>query len=209
MKNAKIIWLLIGFITYVTTANAQSSLTIEASQLYTSFKFTDTQGEKQNKEYSGILTGAYGIGYRFITEKGIMLRAGIGMRKAGATMVYDDINYSWDLQYADVKLGGGYILKKERISPYFNVLGFYSYMLRGFQSLNNQEFNLTDSKSLNEMDLGVVFSPGVQFKLSDAVSSFLEFNYIMGLQNIEKDDEQKATNIAYGLTLGLSFSITK
>lgn len=209
MKKIKFIWLLLGFISYVTTVNAQSGLTIEASQLYASFKFTDSQGSKLNSEYSGILTGAYGAGCRFVTESGIMLRASLGMRKAGATMVYDEINYSWDIQYADVKLGGGYMLKKDRISPYLNVSGYYAYMLRGFQTINNENFNIKKSKSLNETDYGVFITPGVQIKLSDAVSSFVEFNYMMGLQNLEKEESQKATNLAYGLTLGLSFSITK
>jgi len=209
MKKIKIICLLLGFISYAATVGAQSSLTMEASQLYASFKFTDSQGSELNTEYSGIFTGAYGVGYRFITESGIMLRGGLGMRKAGATLVYDDINYSWNLQYADAKLGVGYMLKKDRISPYLSVSGYYAYLLRGYQTINNEDFNMKTAESLNEMDYGVFITPGVHITLSDAVSSFLELNYMMGLQNIEKDEGQDATNLAYGVTLGLSFTITK
>jgi len=209
MKKIKILWLLLGFISYVTTVNAQSSLTLEASQLYASFKFTDSQGSSLNSEYSGIFTGAYGVGYRFVTDGGLMLNAGVGMRKAGATLVYDEMNYMWDLQYANARLGIGYMLKIDRISPYLNVSGYYAYMLRGFQTINNEDFNIKDSELLNKTDYGIFIIPGVQFTLSDAVSTFLEFNYLMGLKNLEKDESQKATNFAYGLTLGLSFSFVE
>ena len=209
MKKIKLILLLLGFISFVTTVHAQSSLTLEASQLYASFKFTDTEGNNLNSEYSGIFTGAYGVGYRFIANNGIMLNARIGMRKAGATLVYDAMNYTWDLQYANGRLGFGYMLKKDKISPYLNVSGYYAYLLRGFQTINNENFNLKKSKLLNETDYGIFITPGVQIKLSDVVSTFVEFNYLMGLNNLEKDENQKATNFAYEVTLGLSFSISK
>ncbi|MFA6403735.1 MAG: outer membrane beta-barrel protein [Salinivirgaceae bacterium] len=209
MKKIKTIGLILGFISFVTAVNAQSSITIEASPLYTSFKFDDSRGTALNNEYSGILTGGYGLGYRFDANNGLMIRAGLGMRHAGATLIYDDMNYRWDMQYADVKLGGGYMLKTGSINPYLNVSGYYSYMISGFQTINNEEFDIKNSKSLNEMDYGVYFTPGVQFIFSSAVSSFVEFNYMMGLQNLEMDEGQKSTNVAYGLTLGLSFSFGK
>jgi len=124
-------------------------------------------------------------------------------------MVYDAMNYTWDLQYANGRLGFGYMLKKNKISPYLNVSGYYAYMLHGFQTINNEDFDLKKSKLLNETDYGIFITPGVQFELSDAVSTFVEFNYLMGLNNLEKDENQNATNFAYGLTLGLSFSILK
>lgn len=209
MKRTKNLWLLLGFICCVTTVNAQSQFTIEASQQFTSFKFSDSQGSALNSEYSGVLTGAYGVGYRFVADNGILFRAGIGVRKAGATMVYDNMNYTWDLQYADLKLGGGYILKNDRFSPYLIVSGYSAYMLRGFQTINNEDFNIKESKAINEMDFGILVTPGVQIKLSDALSSFVEFNYLMGLQNLEKDESQKSKNVGYGLTLGLSLSFGK
>jgi len=209
MKRIKNLWLLLGFILYVTTVNAQSQLTIEASQHFASFKFSDSQGNALNSEYSGVFTGAYGVGYRFLTGNGILLRSGIGIRKAGATLVYDNMNYSWNLQYADLKLGGGYMLKKDRFSPYMMVSGYCAYMLRGFQTINNEDFNIKESKSINEMDFGILITPGVQIKLTDALSSFVEFNYLMGLQNLEKDESQESKNISYGLTLGLSLSFGK
>ncbi|MFH0893808.1 MAG: outer membrane beta-barrel protein [Bacteroidota bacterium] len=209
MKKIITIGFILCLICLAVTVNAQSHLTVKASQQYTTFKFTDTQGTKLNNEYSGIFTGAYGAGYRFISEGGVMVNGSLGMRKAGATLVYDDINYTWDLQYANAQLGFGYMLRKDNISPYISASGYYAYLLRGYQTVNNENFNLKKSKSLNEMDYGFSISPGIQIKLSDAISSFVELEYLMGLNNLEKDDGQKATNLAYSINVGLAFSFVK
>lgn len=207
MKRIKIIFFVACLMAYATAVNAQSGFTVEGSQQYASFKFNDSQNTKLNTEYSGLLTGAYGIGYRFVSEGGLMVRGGLGMRNAGATLVYDDMNYSWKLQYADAKLGLGYMLIIDKINPYINVSGYYAYLVRGIQTINNEDFNITKSELLNKTDYGVIFSGGVQISLSYFISTFFEFNYLWGLANIEPDENQKASNYAYSLSAGLLFTI--
>lgn len=206
MKKITIIWILLGFISIAATVNAQSGITVEASQLFASFKFTDAQGSSLNSEYSGIFTGAYNVSYRFVSEGGFMLSVGTGMRKAGATMVYDDMNYTWNLQYADSRLGIGYMLKNDLVSPYLKVSGYYAFLLRGFQTINNEDFNIKESETVNSSDFGLIITPGLQLSVTDEISTFFEFNYLMGLKNIEKDESQESKNYAYGLTIGLAFS---
>ena len=209
MKKLKSLLVLLVCTGFAATLNAQSGLTVEASQLFTSFKFTDSRGNDLSSDYSGIFTGAYNVGYRHVSPGGLMITGGLGMHNAGATLVYDTMNYTWDLKYAGVRVGMGYMLQGARVSPYLNVSGYFAYMLHGFQVINNEYFNITSMEVLNEMDYGVYVSPGVQLRLSDAVSSYLEFNYLMGLANLEKDEGQESKNMAFGLTLGLSLSIVK
>lgn len=209
MKKLKSLIILLACTGLATTMNAQSGLTLEASQLLTSFKFTDSRGNDLSSEYSGIFTGAYNLGYRHVTAGGIMVSGGLGMHNGGATLVYDAMNYTWDLKYAGGRLGLGYMYQAGRVSPYLNVSGYFAYMLRGFQTINNEHFDITSMEVINEMDYGLYISPGVQLRLSDAVSSYLEFNYLMGLADLEKDDGQETRNKAFGLTLGLSLSIVK
>jgi hypothetical protein len=208
--KSKILLLLLGFMCINASLMAQSSLTLDASQQFSTFKFTDSQGS-QDKNYSGSYSGAYSIGYRHGGELGgLLVRASIGMRKAGATMVYDDTNYMWDLQYADVKAGIGYMLFAERLQPYITASPYFAYLLKANQLINNENFDLLESGSLKSSDYGVFVTPGVQITLSDSFSVYIEFNYMMGLQNIETgNNEQKAYNHAYALTLGASFNITK
>lgn len=208
MKRMKLVLGFTFFAACLTLIRAQSGLVLEVSPLYASFKFTDKAGVKQNKDYQGIYTGAYGIGYRFVSDFGLIINPGIGMRHGGANLVYDDINYSWRLQYANLKLGLGYMTRFENVNPYFIASGYYAFLLRGTQTLHNEILNITKSNVLSNIDYGLMFSPGVNIKLSDYVSSYVEFNYLRGLTNIEKDPLQKSKNFAYGLTLGVAFSFS-
>lgn len=188
---------------------AQSSFYLEASQIFTNFSFKDSDGTKQNKEYKGIFTNSYGIGYRYEMDFGLMFRLGFGVRNAGSNLVYDDSDYSWRLKYLEESLGIGYKYKMNGISPYLVVSGYLGQMIRGSQILNNEHFNITESKLMKTSDYGMVFSPGVEFSLMNTVSCFVEFDYMLGLANLEKQDDQKSTIKGMGLNAGIAISISK
>jgi hypothetical protein len=187
-----------------TTLNAQSGFTLEATQQYTTFSFTDSQGNQMQQEYSGMFSGAYSVGYSYVSEMGFMLRTGIGMRNAGANLVYDEMNYSWKLLYAESKLGIGYMYITDVVNPYLLASGYYSYLLNGIQVLNNEQFNITKAGLLSNTDYGLVISPGAEIYISPNLAAFVEFKYLMGLQNIETSENQKAYNRAYGISAGLA-----
>lgn len=209
ISELKTLLLVAGFTLTGTSAMAQSAVTIDASQAFTNFKFTDSKGNVDNS-YRALASGAYSLGYRYVSEKGIMFRASLGMRRAGATMVYDASNYSWNLQYADIKLGAGYMYKGGRFSPYLNVSGYYSMLLTAYQVLNNINYDIKNSKSIQNNDFGILVTPGLQFKASDNISVYTEFNYLMGLQNLETGSNgEKSYNRAYSMSLGVAFTITK
>lgn len=209
MKNVIQIWLFVCLVAVTSSVSAQSAITFDATQLYSSFKFNDSDNLELNDEYSGVFTGAYTLGYRYTADFGLVVRTGIGMRKAGATLVYDESEYSWKLQYLNAKLGIGYMYKTKRVNPYFVAYGYYSHLLQGSQTLNNEHFNIVESELLKRSDYGLIFAPGVELKFSELLSSYLEFNYLMGLQNIETDAGQTTKNYAYGVTLGLAFTFVK
>ena len=100
MKN---IIILICFFGVQLVSTAQSSITIEAAQLITKFKFKDSDKTKLNKEYTGIFTNSYGVGYRYDLNNGLLFRLGLSMRNGGANLNYDDSEYSWRLKYFEPK----------------------------------------------------------------------------------------------------------
>lgn len=185
----------------------ESSFTIEASQLTSTFKFVDSDNNKLNSDYQSIFTGAYGIGYRNILDNNIMLKAGLGKRNSGANYVYDNTNYSWRLEYAELKVGGGYRLERRVFSPYAVINAYYGHLLRGTQVLNNEEFNITESSILEKSDFGLIGNIGVNFKISSFISAYAEGLYLFGLSNIEKDSGQTTSNRSLGITLGLAFNL--
>ena len=185
---------------------AQSSITIDASQNMTNFEFTDSEGQR-DESYKPMFSGSYTLGYRYTTDFGLFGGIKLGMRRAGGSMVYDNANYSWDLQYADARLNIGYAYEMGKISPYLMASPYGAYLLRATQTLNHQDFDIINSEELELIDYGVFISPGVNFQANDYVSVYGQFNYMLGLQNIETRKEKVTNNTLMGLTLGLSFNI--
>jgi len=205
----RIIFILTITLVSLSSHAQESSFTIEASQLVTTFKFVDSDDVKQNSDYQSIFTGSYGVGYRNFFDNNIVLKAGLGKRNGGANYVYDDMNYSWRLEYLEAKVGGGYILKRRVFSPYAVINAYYGHLLRGTQILNNEEFNITKSGILKKSDFGLIGNIGLNFSISNFVSAYAEGLYLFGLGNIEEDSGQTSSNRGYGITLGLSFNLTE
>jgi len=204
------------FFTHSENIQAQSSITIDASQQITNFVFVDGAGIQDNtymvfgegNTYKPVYTGAYSFGYSYMLDFGLFFRANIGMRNAGATMVYDAVNYSWDFQYFQMKLGTGYSLNLGLFNPYIGLSGYYGGMLKANQRINNEDFDIIDSESINKHDIGLSIPLGVRLDASEFVSVYTEISYLMGLKNIETaGNGQEASNVAYQITLGLSFTI--
>lgn len=221
--------LLLGMLISITASvslNAQSRLLIDASQQVTNFRFMDSEGVL-DKTYSPVYSGAYNVGYAYELDFGLFFRGGVGMRQAGATMVYDAANYLWNLQYLSTKIGAGYQLELGMFSPYITVSGFYGFLLKANQRINNEDFDIIESGSIIRHDVGTIFSPGVNVHISEAITVYGEFSFLKGLQNVEAESDGKttfsyllgtanmaedatgqvSTNTAYAITLGLSFAI--
>lgn len=215
-KKIQYLFLLIimsGLFILPINLTAQTGITIDASQQMTSFEFTSSTGEVDNS-YSPIYSGAYNFGYTHFLDFGLYFNAAIGMRNAGATMTVDNTNLRWDFQYAQAKLGVGYMYKLGRINPYLGISGYYSKLLKANQQVNdptreNINYDLMEAGMITEQDYGLLITPGVRIAASDYITVYTEFGYLMGMQNIEPgESNQEATNVGYSVTLGLSFTIT-
>ncbi len=224
-----ILYLAIAMLASVTSVNGQlmintddvprnglSGITIDASQQMTNFVFVDGTGVQENTYlmfgkdnlYKPAYSGTYNVGYFHMLDFGLFFRTSLGMRNAGATMVFDAANYQWDFKYIQAKLGTGYAYDLGLFNPYLGVSGYLGYLVKANQTVNNEDFDIIDSESIQKNDFGLYFSPGVRMDASDYISVYSEFSYLMGLQNIESaDNSQKAVNVAYMVTLGLSFTI--
>jgi hypothetical protein len=190
-----------------STKASGSSLTLEGSQVISNFKFFDSNGVKA-EDYISNFSGAYNVGYQFKKDGGFLVRSGVGMRKAGATLIFDDVNYNWSLQYMSINAGLGYAHGDGRFKPYITVAGYVGFLLKANQSINNEEFDIKTSEEIQNVDIGIIPSIGTQIQLADEISAYTEFSYLIGLKNIETSTGgQESTNVATVLTLGLAFSI--
>lgn len=204
------IGIVIGFLALLLTCSSlkaqTSNITIEASQNITNFSFIDSDGVK-DKNYSPNFSGGYALGYRYTMEMGLFFGGKLGMRKAGATYVVDESNYSWNLQYMDARLGIGYNFAFGKMGAHFYAQPYLGYLLKANQSLNNENFDIINSESMSRIDYGVFFSPGVNLTASDFISIYVDLNYMLGLANLETTETQTSKNNLFGATLGVAFAI--
>ncbi|TRX72594.1 outer membrane beta-barrel protein [Carboxylicivirga sp. M1479] len=191
----------------VSTASlAQHSVTVDVSQNITNFSFTNSAGEAI-KDYNPAYSGSYALGYRYSMENGLFFPAKLGMRKAGASYIYDTSNYIWDLRYADARLGVGYNYSFGEFAVHASVSGYYAFLLKANQVINNEHYDIKESGQISNNDFGVFISPGVNYSVSEHISLFLDLNYMMGLQNLETSGEQESANKLFGASVGVAFTL--
>jgi len=197
----------LSFLFFSKPSNSQSSITFDAGQVFSTFNYTDTKGNREN-DFSNNISGCFSLGYHYAQNNGLFFRSNIGMRKGGASIMDDGINVNWMLQYASANVGLGYMHDKWRLKPYFSVSPYYAYLLKGNQTIGPDNYDIKKNKSLKTTDLGLYFSPGFKMALSNYISFYTEFNYILGLQNLE-ESAQKSFNRGFSINLGVAIAIIK
>jgi hypothetical protein len=120
---------------------AQSALSFDAGQVFSRFKFHNSDGDLV-KNFNYQIAGSYSLDYHYVSKEGLFVRGGFGMRKAGATMVYENIPLTWNFHYADVFFGFGYQLNKFRFKPYITFVPYYGYLLKAWQTIGPEDYDL-------------------------------------------------------------------
>lgn len=217
MKKTILLFLLLLFFA-AFYCKSQSFVTLDGAQVFSNFKFTANDG-KVDKSYTSVSSGGYSLGYRLYQKPSgakegkrfgaFFMRANLGMRKGGATLLDNNSIISWNLQYADLRVGAGYEIDKWRVKPYLSVAPYYSVLLKAYQNVDGLSYDLKKDGSLKTSDAGILVVPGVKAYISEYFSIYSEFSYLLGLQNIETSTGQKLNNRGFFLTLGLAATITK
>lgn len=207
IRKIIVLFVVVSLTATTSTIKAQSNITAELSQAITKFQFKNSEGVK-DLSYSFNLSNNYHIGYKYTIDNGAFLHSNIGLRKAGATLVYEESNYQWNLNYFDFRIGGGYAYELNGIDIYLSLTPYFSYLLTGNQILNNKNYDMIKEESIKRSDIGLFISPGAQMKLSNSISAYAQFDSMLGLKNIENSTEgQQNKNLAFSLSLGLTFSL--
>lgn len=193
--------------------SAQSYLDLSAAQVFSTFKFTSINQQSNNSstttpQYTQFNSNAFSIGYTYVQNKGLLILGGLGFRKAGANMVYKATNYQWNLQYIDVKIGVGYQYDKWRVKPFTTLTPYYAYLLNAKQTVGLNYYDIKTTKSIKPYDLGLFLSGGIKVALSPYILLYSQYDYNLGLKNIETGTNQYLYNRGFAIKLGLIFSIT-
>jgi outer membrane protein W len=196
------LFILILFFLSTEQLMGQSALTVDFGQNFTNFKYTDAQGN-ENDSFESNFSNSLNVGYSYYLKQGIFFSSKIGYRKAGASYVFDDFNYKWNLNYTDFKLGIGYERDLGPLYAHFSVQGYAGYLFKAEQILHNTERDMLEDETLEEWDFGLFFTPGVSYAINEKVHIGLDFNYMLGLSNIETDKNQETFNTLMGSSVNL------
>lgn len=206
--NKLLIVLFVCIIYCIQPAKAQSVVTFDVSQVFSTFRFIDSDGNKDD-DYSSNIVNAYNLGYQFSEKNGLMYGVNIGLRKAGASKEINDINFNWNLQYAEAKIGIGYMLKKWRFRPYILLSPYYGGLLKGSQVIDEKSYDVMKGNYVAKSDYGLITSIGLNVRLSKHLSAYSCYNHIYGIKNIETTASQHLFNRGFSLSLGIALTITK
>lgn len=207
MNNLRWIFLIIFFVWKCGGLNAQSTLTLDAGEVFSTYKYTDSQGQEKN--FSNNITNSFNLGYQFAANSGVFIKGCVGMRKAGATLVYNTTNIDWTVQYVDACVGAGYVLNKWRIKPYIYATPYFAYMLKGEQTMGQYSYDIKANKAMSATDWGVFVAPGCRVALSNFLSFYVEYKQILGLQNLETTTGEKSYNRGFSINLGVAITFVK
>lgn len=184
-------------------------LITETGLNFTSFEFTNSQGEKlenlqpKTKNYLA-------LGYRQnIVNNVLYLYGGFSFNQYGAIGSDDTVGnyFEWDTSYlglnfnADVK-----ILNTNAFAMLLRAGTSVEFMLQGTQTLNNQVFNLKGEEEFKDTTLffkgGIIF----QYQISQNLGIFTQYTYAKSTEN---GNTQKLKFQSNMIGVGLTISIGK
>ncbi len=198
--------LLLNFTQYI---KAQSYVSFGIGKNYSTFKFSTKNIDDNiaSPGYSAVGSTTVGGDYKFVNSKGLLLSVGLATRKAGASMVHKKRIFLWEMQYVDIKAGIGYEYSKWPIKPYAVIEPYYAYLLNGKQSIGSSSYDIKATKAMKGYDLGAFINLGLRTSIYSNISIFAEYNYTLGLKNIETEAEQYLYNRGFSVHAGLAFTI--
>ncbi len=198
---------------FTKPSTGQSFLNLEGAQTFSTFKFssnasTDNATSSSNQNYTRITGNAFSLVFQQVNPNGLYEVIGIGLRQSGSELVFKNVDYIWNMQYADFRAGLGYQFNKWRIKPFGSFAPYYAYLMDGKQSMGLLKYDIKMNKAIKNFDLGFFFSLGFKIAISKQISIFSEYNYVLGLKNIETTKDQSLQNRGFSIRLGLSLNIT-
>lgn len=205
--NKNILVLLFVLMGFSTTGWGQSHhVLLGASQNMTNFKFTDNDNDIDTS-YSPQYSSGFNLGYNYKIKEGVYFQGRIGIRNAGASYVFDDFSYNWNIRYGEFRLGAGYQYDFSALYVHFSAEGYLSYVMSAEQRLFNVYRDMIEAGTIERLDYGLFLSPGVGIGLTENISLELDINYMLGFGNLDTDEGQTTQNRLWGVNLGLNIKI--
>lgn len=202
--------LLLPLLFLATNCFSQDYLSVNYSQIYSSFNFTSSSGQL-DKAITTELNKGYAANYQYQFRNGFFFRGELGYKEFGALASYNYLKLSWNFNYLDVNAGGGYIFDNYKFKPYAGISFYGSHLSGANLTIGGNYYDMlqNDSTKIKNNDFGINGFIGGIFPLTDITSIYLEITETKGFNQLEPSLNEKLYNTAFSFRLGVKFLFGK
>jgi hypothetical protein len=173
----------------------------------TNFIFKDGLTNKSTKYAFGEF---YGLSLGIKVAPKQSFRPEINFYQAGAKSTFNETPLNWKLDY--VGAGCAYLVKilgKDSANFAMSTGAFFSvdYLVKGNQAIGLTNYNIIREKSLQRYNITSAFLLNGTYKVTESLFLNFEYRFNFGLNNIEKDQNEKTRNIGNTGAIGISFKL--
>jgi len=192
----------------VTVMAQNSMFGISFFQNYSTFRFIDSQGGRNDLNF--IIRSGYGLSYRKTFELPVFVEGIVSYNNNGAASSIDFTNLDWSFHYVNADLNLGYKFDLGRINPQIGAGIYYGRLFKADQNIGTLHYDLMEMNTIKKNDSGVNIFGGLEFEYSDSGSILFRISESLGLMQLEKEDSnQELSNRTFSVELGLLFNINK
>ena len=186
----------------------ENRLGISFFQNYSTFRFIDSEGERNDLNFS--IKSGYGLSYRKIIKTPLFIEGIVSYNNKGASSSLDFTRLDWSFHYIDADLNFGWEFVVGRTKPQFGAGLYYGRLFKADQNIGALHYDLIEMNSITKNDSGVNVFGGLEYEYSDSGSVLFRLCESLGLMQLEKgDSSQKMFNRSFSVQLGLLFNINK
>ena len=186
--------------------DAQSnSVGISFLQNYSTFRFIDSEGIKDDLDYT--IKYGYGLSYQHVFGEHFYLEVPVQYNNKGANSTLDQDQLDWSLHYVNAGFNLGYKFIIGRLYPQFGVGAYYGRLLKADQYIGSAHYDVMATEEISKNDYGIIGYAGLEYAYSDNGSVFLRINEAMGLMQLEEGSDQEMFNRTFSIQLGIYFTI--
>jgi hypothetical protein len=173
----------------------------------TNFIFKDGLTTKSTKYTFGEF---YGLSLGIKATPRQSFRPEINFYQAGAKSTFNETQLNWKLDY--VSAGCAYLVKilgKDSTNFALSTGAFFSldYLVKGSQAIGATNYNIIRENSLQRYNINSAFLLNGTYKVTESLFLNFEYRFNFGLNNIEKDQNEKTRNIGNTGAIGISFKL--
>ncbi len=189
--------------------NAQRNISINFSSGKNTSKYV-YKINSSSKSTDFVLGEDYSLSIAFKRLSRTIIRPEIHFFQAGARSLYEDQKLIWRTNYIGLGMNCLYKISNKdssKFEPYLGVGLNSDFLINGEQSVGINTYNLNNPNVISRFNLSSTLLFNLSYTFTEHFIFFFENRFNFGINNIEKDQNEKTRNIVNSFSLGFSVKL--